>query len=295
MRFLCASIVVALSSCSVIEVSEEVKSSEAGGGTRLIQRPGIPFFVKKQMTKQTTVWRERLVRVIVTVVPQAENAGMAERESVFELTCPQDMVVEDAFKGLQAWVAEGKPEEIKTAWMKLMEISQKRRTSVGATKLPHPRQVELVSNLRDRKFVADTSRQFYLNASHPLIGKGSLEFKLNDDQTLQSGKAEVDDQTLGKILDLLPIKELISKTSGLSAKSGGSKMEVVDATRFYVLGFESDLEYQDLLRWNDDGTLIPAGSTVEVRGSLMDESKSKASAEKKLRFSATGTVSASDG
>lgn len=181
--------------------------------------PGVPFYVKKGQLTHETSYLEKLISCTLTkkkVILGDQNEPIQhDIEIVGVKTFSQSSENKNNFttmceKLAQAQQEKNSDEQLKH-WEQAWDIFDKRLTPYEG-KIPTKSELQIEGNeLKQSNFV-DYSNIYYFNKQQPLIGSSNLEIELAADGTLTKTMAQSQDSTFEKLLELLPIDSLISKT-----------------------------------------------------------------------------------
>jgi len=152
---------------------------------------GIPFYIKKGMCKQETVWVEPQYTVSNTTLDGAPSKVL-DRESFLKVATPSN-----AQKG-DYWAL------VESMRSPLRVREEGANDSIDGAPIDISWQMahgnwSLVSNTAAVESVVDYSQVYYLNSAKPLAGTSQVSYKLAADGTLTEGSAQVQDQTLATV------------------------------------------------------------------------------------------------
>lgn len=205
---------------------------------------GIPFYPKRAVCRQDTIWLEPLYVLTredtyrkqqpplkptdppppptTTTIKQTK---IARRSELTTKQCPQaaprdqcTITALERLDKLQKTLADAQPtidptklKAINDAWTEINVTSSLLVTDV------EQRNVVLASNTRTSDFFTDYTRPYYFNTRMPWLGSSTANATLDKDGSLTNGTATVDNQTLKAVLDVLPISAVLSKALGLTS------------------------------------------------------------------------------
>jgi hypothetical protein len=209
--------------CSVLSVSE--------GPNKV---PGIPFYAKKTVHDQKTSWREdrfglKVVERIYLVdasTPSGDRRTVLRETVLFEKPIWADSLATNEMQNFRsAVIANQANSEIIIAADAVATLNRS-RVCTGPDRnirVDEPGCFTLLANRIISTVIVDSATVYYLNARHPLMGKGTLGFELGPDQTITKAAATVEDSTLQTVLDLLPIHEYLTAKHLPTPVEGESK------------------------------------------------------------------------
>jgi hypothetical protein len=192
-----------LAACSVVTITEK---STSGGTSNDVD--GIPFYVKIEKFKHTSVYLQTWLRATLTV-----------ELKVIDKKDNKEVVVE---AGKQPYVTDlpigPNPElaDIKTKILSAESLSAgSARDVIDAFKKlkaydPQAATPELVANTVASEWVVDGARMFYLNAWLPWFGTGSITQKIAADGTLTEATSTQDTKLAEGLSSLVPFKEYLT-------------------------------------------------------------------------------------
>jgi hypothetical protein len=209
------------------------------------QIDGIPFYPKRAVCRQDTIWLEPLyVLTREDTYPGATPDITKTPKQVFKLTklarrselttdkCsnPQDRACKitslQLLDNLQDAIATKQLDTVNAAW-KAINVTK----SLIVTDV-EPRNVLLASNTLTSDFFTDYTKPYYFNTRMPWLGSSTANASLDKDGSLTNGTATVDNQTAKAVLDVLPISALLSKALGLTSAAAPATPAGGAATAF---------------------------------------------------------------
>lgn len=240
MRRLIVPLLLLAAGCRTVVVSDP------GNGSL----PGIPFYPKIAVERQETVYLEPRYRLQVVerhyAVDPAKATGKPATpvgETVLHDTAVWGSQLDGAAIGeLQRAVAAGEAERIAAAMARLRQARPACGPSAGAAypDFGNAACFQLVTNQVETAVEVDTGRgPLYLNARRPLIGSAAVDFKLDADQTLTSGRVDVNDETAAVLLAMLPVREYLTARHVPSQRQVRA-IDAVERVTEYVLEIVPD-------------------------------------------------------
>ena len=232
-RFVLACIALTLASCvNVVKVKEETLKADNKTADRSVE--GIPFYVKTEMFKQVTVYRQTWFRATLTVsqklVDIKENKKVTSDAGAqtFMRDIPKKWIIStgevDKLTKLKQDILKANTVPSVDAAKLIADFG--RLDAIDPNTLPEP---ELVGNAISSTWVVDRSRTYYLNAPLPWFGAGSLTQELSSDGTLTKAISAPDTKAVEGLSALIPFKEYLTgefvKTAA-EAVTEGSSIEV---------------------------------------------------------------------
>lgn len=269
MRRLIVPILLLAAGCRTVVVSDP------GQGTL----PGIPFYPKIAVERQETVYLESRYRLLVVERRYAFDPAKATGKPatpvgetvLHDTTAWGSQLDGDAIEELQRAVSAGDPSQIAAA----MAPVRARRPDCGPTDgaafpdLSRTDCFQLVTNHVETVVQVDSGRgPLYLNARRPLIGSAAVDFKLDADQTLTSGRVDVADETAAVALGMLPVKEYLTARHVPAKGQVRGAADAVEVVTEYVLEIVPDpLLHRLERRIPFEGTRVggPGGANAPTR------------------------------
>lgn len=235
--------------CSVYSVQ-----SRQSGQVR--PEPGIPFFSLATACRQQTVRVQPFLRVRLTIDSIVRDARGIETRRVALVTDERLVPRSSAtLAAVQRAAAQPLRADFRTlAAGPLAALAPHQADAVG------PGGTIAANHTESVRFV-DYSRPYYVNVSRPLIGSANTQFTLDSLGLLSQAKADVADSTLGKVLDVLPVKEFFTSALGLggSATAHGGALSLYEQT----VAVES-VTYVDTWTKNHPATSLPCASNAPI-------------------------------
>ena len=173
---------------------------EHGAEDRLVARSGIPFYIRKAMCEQETVYQEAAFRVAITLDTIVYNGQTVTSRNPL-LTVVRTVPATAEVGRVLAALSRMKVEHRGQFTAATQALSQRPRSAAADTML--------VSNTVRLKDFVDYSQRYYLNVRRAWNGASSATVKLNPDGTLGEAAAEVDDQTLTTALGAIPLHDFL--------------------------------------------------------------------------------------
>ena len=198
-----ATLILLVTGCSVLSVHRD--KAEKTEGVK-----GIPFYLKTRQTHQETTYLEPKYSVEVSRLDNsAKTTGESKitKTTLYRVLISASRVHSDAMKELREALEAGNPTMIHQSVNKLLSEDPCKSAAIPSFKPPC---FQLIGNTLASEMIVDTSQTYYLNARHPIIGKGAVEFELSDEMTLAKGKAEVEEKTAETILGMIPLADYLS-------------------------------------------------------------------------------------
>lgn len=197
-------------------------------GTRDL--PGIPFFAKTVVYRQTTEYSHLWTSAVLNIA--AFKATTDGKKGPLLYSDSFARVAFDApTRSLLTSVAsriEKKPDPTSAAsiWLDFAKLP----SVVPDTAVP-----QLTANVVEPTAVVDYSSRLYVNARAPWFGTASFEPKLAGDGTLQSVKVDTDSQLDEGIANLLPLKEYLTSilTPAVPGDDAGEAAMNLDAVPLF--------------------------------------------------------------
>lgn len=170
---------------------------------------GLPFYVKTEQFKKTTVYADTWLRSTLTVAKKLVDTkdgkevllDRGTQQYVKDLPKPQpDALVDIKSSILRSDNADlAEAERVIQSFMRLKEVDHAKTTGWV-----------LIKNVVESEWVVDNSRTYYLNAPIPWFGSGSLTQKLNADGTLSEVVSTPDTKLSEGLSSLIPLKEYLT-------------------------------------------------------------------------------------
>ena len=192
-----------LCGCNVVTVHEkgidDVNSSKVDG---------IPFYVKAEFFKKTTVYSKSWYRATLTV-----ETKLVDKKEDKEITLDvnKSPYVADLPKEPNPQLADIKTKiinaNLESAGAATEVIAKFRNLPNYDTSTATP---ELLSNTITSEWVVDRSKTYFLNAHQPWFGSATLTQKLAPDGTLNEGTSTADTKLAEGLSNLIPFKEYLT-------------------------------------------------------------------------------------
>lgn len=192
-----------LAGCSVVKVSEK-----PAGGENSDDIDGIPFYVKVEKFKKTTIYTETWLRATLTVETKAIDT--ADNKEVVVDTGKQPYVMDlpkgpnPALTAIKKALLNAEMQSAGTA-EKIIDDFQKLAPYDHSNAKP-----ERIGNNVAAEWVVDSSKTYYINAPLPWFGSASLTQKLAPDGTLTEVTSSPDTKLAEGLSTLIPFKEFLS-------------------------------------------------------------------------------------
>ena len=187
------------------------------GGAAGYQRvPGVPFYNKRAVCRQETVYQQDLVRLTFRVyrVSYSAETGL---ESAAVLVYASERLVDRATAGLPVVARLRQQPATEANWRSMVEAFEL-LPQPDLTRWQDTAALALVSNATAPFLYVDYDNQYYLDVERPLQGSSSATAKLAPDGTLTEVAAQTEDTTLGTIVGAIPFSGLIGEAFGLDDK-----------------------------------------------------------------------------
>lgn len=168
-----------------------VKEKQTGSRDKPTAVYGIPFHVKVEEFRKTTVYADTWLRATLTV----------EKKLVDEST-GQKALIDSGQQQYTVDIANPPPDELNEIKQKLLTASTAEQSvaddivaqfrllpAIVANKPFNPR---VTKNVVTPEWVVDSTRTYYLNAPLPWLGTGNLTQELNPDGTLSKASSAPD-------------------------------------------------------------------------------------------------------
>jgi hypothetical protein len=205
-----AASLVTLSCASVVRVSHLETAKVAAKG----DDAGLPFYIKVERFKPTSVYRKTWLRLTMTVEHKGTDTKTGKAVTAGnEKAIYQKDVLRDSpqLAALKAAMVRSSGTEVEA----LALINQFK--SLPAIANDDSVTPVLVKNTVQSVWVVDSAHTYYLNAPFPWFGSGNLTQELNPDGTLSKVTSNPESKVAEGISALLPIKEFLT---GEFVKSG---------------------------------------------------------------------------
>lgn len=191
------------------------------------QMKGIPFYVKKGVCKQETVWLEPQYTITDDAEP-AKPEKMLDRESYLVVQNGAQAHNENFWK----WVSEMHP-PVRAKEEGGNDVAN--NFVVDITYQIQHGNWSLVSNTGTVMTVVDYSQVYYLNTARPLAGTTQLSYKLAADGTLTEGSAQLNDQTLATVASVISslTTDAVSFVGAVASLTSGGLEKFPIRVRFY--------------------------------------------------------------
>ena len=197
--------------------------------------PGVPFFIKRAVCKQQSVWVQPVYVIQLTTRTTYKASAPAVTPTPTAAPAPDkgspDVTIRSTQKIMgQADFAKAQG-DLSALRALLMDEHATGRPDFGGnvvklwnqvlpntTVVPQLREAEivstadafLVSNSATAEVYVDYNTPFFYNTGRPWIGSSQLNVELAADGTLSKGSAQVESKTLQSVFDLIPVKEALT-------------------------------------------------------------------------------------
>jgi hypothetical protein len=217
-------------------VKEETGKNDANGNPIYLDLPGIPFYAKKGVCNEQSVWLEPQYALIFTV--KADDQPPITRTLVVSRVGYREQSTQDLIKTLTGLKSDYKlpeiypnlcPSSLGGKWDTVANLVGKTADDQPQTGLDTNQgklmdaersgNVLLVANESRVGVVPDYSHHEYLNTLSPWNGSAQVDAKIAGDGTLSEGSVQRDDETLNAVLSNLAA--LVGDFTGVSTAAGG--------------------------------------------------------------------------
>jgi hypothetical protein len=191
---------------------------------------GIPFYVKTEQFRHTTVWIKTWLTATLTVEKKSidtTNGKEAQTDSGKQVITKQLLKSDSPqLNSIRRALITANNKDVKDA-LKIVDDFEK------LPSLPDDKAVVpiMLKNAIESEWVVDRSRQYYLNAPLPWFGTGNLSQELSADGTLSKASSSADTKLAEAIGTLLPLKEFLSgkfaTPAAAAAKDDSMKIDAV--------------------------------------------------------------------
>ncbi len=195
-----------LSGCAhVIWVTD--KKNETGAISEKVD--GIPFYVKTEQFRHTTVWEKTWFTATLTVETKSidpTNGKEVQTDASKQVIVKQVLKSDsNQLNSIRAQLIAANNKKIKDALDIVSAFELLPSISDDSKVVP-----VMLKNAIESEWVVDRSRQYYLNAPLPWFGSGNLSQELNADGTLSKASSAPDTKLSEGISALLPLKEFLA-------------------------------------------------------------------------------------
>jgi hypothetical protein len=184
-----------------------VKQKPSGSNDKPTDLPGVPFYVKTQQFKQTSVYNKTWLRATLTVEKKWRDRKTGKDTERGKESFARDVAKASSTNPL---------ENLRTAILKSnnTSVDAALRLVESFTKIDSVKEADvpavLVKNSIESEWVVDAGNTYYLNAPLPWFGTGNLSQELNSDGTLSKASSNPDTKLAEGISALLPLKEFLT-------------------------------------------------------------------------------------
>jgi hypothetical protein len=233
---------IAFAGCSTLKVYHEpsgISLDKPNKDRETKKLKGLPFYSKRIVRKQETVWQVRSydVSVTYTITYGTTEGAPSVTSPITFLRIPlpaYDDVIRpirariDAINASDAAAAEKAlallRADAQTAHEALAGLEKDYFKEVsGFGQLPTAKNLLLISNTTTLTSVLDETGRLYVNGARPLYGPAAVNFTLSGDQTLTNATASVESKTFEQLSNVLPIKDYLSKSLKLVKPTDSSE------------------------------------------------------------------------
>lgn len=251
----------ALSACTSYSIRRYGPGPD-GGDPGYQRVPGVPFYSKRAVCRQETVYQQDLVRLSFKV-HRLSYATQGGAESSAVLVYASERLVDRATAGSGAVAALRMQPRTEADWRRMVgafELLQQPNLSVWQDTTA----LALVKNETSAFVYVDYDNQYYLDVQRPFHGSASAATKLNPDGTLTETSVETDDATFGTIVGAIPFADLIPGWLGMQRMGEKSRQDppafrtTLDATAVPILHKLSTWRSDDPMPcWTSNAPITP--------------------------------------
>jgi len=214
----------------------EAKPEPPTSGKYWKKTPGVPFYSKSAICRQTATYLEPFAEVTLTKVEFVPSVEKDKNEKVEVVVGPKRLSLADAY-ALQgdvtgAVIDLSKYEELidKLIQAQPFESCYQNLGKTDDTGKDRCPTAVLVENQVTREVVVDYGKTYYYNVKRPWVGSASSTLELNSDGTLSKATAALEAKTFETILGVVPAKELLSKAVGVEPEAAAPNEALVEGT-----------------------------------------------------------------
>jgi len=171
--------------------------------------PGIPFYVKTEQFKQTTVYAKTYLKSTLTVelgvaVPKIgkEVSSEALKQSFEKQLRKQDSQL---LSPIKLAIINARSDSVVDALAVIKQFEDLPAIYDDTTTPTEP-----LKNTVEAEWIVDVNQQYYLNAPLPWFGSGNLTQELHEDGTLAKATSTPDTKLAEGISSLIPFKEYLT-------------------------------------------------------------------------------------
>lgn len=201
-----------LAGCSTYRVMRYDSADQGTAGYGRV--PGVPFYTKRAVCRQETVYQQDLVKLSFRVHEIFYDAESGEQDSTVvryanERTVTRAILVSPEVTALRLQpVSEADWQKQAKTFTDLQQVDLSRWQDTP--------DLTLVANRTSPFLYVDYDNQYYLNADRPVVGSSSVSATLAADGTLTTAEAEGTDSTLETLLGAIPTTALVSEAFNVS-------------------------------------------------------------------------------
>jgi len=264
---------------------------------------GIPFFAKRAIYRQTTIYEVKWLEVTLSMKPEVSDpktATSAELVANAKIGSPELDTLRKTLVETSPGVAK-----VTQTYDQVIAAFQDLGTAGSSIKTDRePSPADLVSNSLAQVAIVDYTTPYYLNGPLPWFGSTKVNAELNTDGTLSKGAIEADTKLAEGVSALLPLKEFLSGKFVKVAAAGAAaepikyqfKLSVVAKGYRYTL--TADYSKDPCSVNPDSPCLLKAldknSTTLWVRAALDAPSGEKKADSDAINFSGSVTLPKAD-
>lgn len=204
-----------LAACSSYSI-RRYGSAYDGGPAGYQRVPGIPFYSKRAVCRQETVYQQDLVRLTFRVY-RLSYSGTTGLESAAVLVYAGERLV-DRLTGALPVIARLRLQPSSEADWQRMVSAFEMVPQPDLSNWQDPSGLWLAKNETVPFLYVDYDNPHYLDVQRPVQGSASATTKLASDGTLTEASAQIEDTTLGTIVGAIPFADLIGEAFNLGEK-----------------------------------------------------------------------------
>jgi hypothetical protein len=205
----------ALTACSSFSIRRYGPAYD-GGPSGYQRVPGIPFYTKRAVCRQETVYQQDLVKLTFRVhrLSYSSETGL---ENAATLIYASERLVDRQTAALPG-VARLRMQPASEADWKSMAGAFEMLPQPNLANWQDTSALWLAKNETAPFLYVDYDNQYYLDVQRPVQGSASATTKLSSDGTLTEASAQIEDTTLGTIVGAIPFSDLIGEAFRLDDK-----------------------------------------------------------------------------
>lgn len=238
---------------SVITIMQDYTEGSAELYTKAREIPGIPFYKKKGICKQETIWVEPVFTLTFTKTTKYPSGGSVEKLDPLFLSETKSLslsqirsteVIKLRCLFARANISAEHAEEIDAYWDKhIAPIPDYVPLCIEENDIANSSDVKMVSNTASVEAITDYSQVYFYNALRPWIGSAEVTVKINSDGTLSEGSGIADSKTAQSILEFVPAMDFLGKAKQPSADD--SKILAIPGIGVESTQFELSIKQED--------------------------------------------------